>query len=191
VEATEPPTQEEEEEEEEEEVQRHEQAESCCWGSDNCSEPETSDDDDDRPLDLSTDISALVVHEQEVDVQSGTQLDPTAWVPSQLLLSVDLWLHIWSPRALASDSSPGRSVALPRECLRPVAERVVDQPNVLRLLERPRVISARLFDRLAEWLQAPEGKSCGDLWIRCANAKECSGLLGALELVERMYPTIE
>lgn len=183
VEAPEPPTQQEE--------RRHEETESCCWGSESCSEAETSDDDDDRPLDLSTDISALVVHEQEVDVQSGAQLDPTAWVPSQLLLSVDLWLHIWTPRALAADSGPGRSIALPRECLRPVAERVADQPNVLRLVERPRIISTRLVDRLAGWLQAPDGRPCGDLWIRCANERECSGLLGALELVERMYPTIE
>jgi hypothetical protein len=183
VEAPEHPTQEEE--------QRHEQIESCCWGSESCSEAETSDDEDDRPLDLSTDISALVVHEQEVDVQSGAQLDPTAWVPSHLLLSVDLWLHIWTPRALAADSGPGRSIALPRACQRPVAERVADQSNVLRLSERPRIVSTRLFDRLAGWLQAPDGKPCGDVWIRCANARECNGLLGALELVERMYPTIE
>mmetsp|Transcript_35694 Transcript_35694/g.70653 ORF Transcript_35694/g.70653 Transcript_35694/m.70653 type:complete len:543 (+) Transcript_35694:89-1717(+) len=183
AEAPESPTQPEEE--------SHEQAESCCWGSESCNETETSDDDDDRPLDLSTDISALVVHEQEVDVQSGAQLDPTAWVPSQLLLSLDLWLHVWTPRALATDSGPGRSIALPRDCLRPVAERVADQSNILRLLERPRIISTRLFDRLAGWLQAPDGKACGDLWIRCANEKDCNGLLGALELVERMYPTIE
>lgn len=170
----------EEEREEQEQEREQEQEEGYCT---------SEGTEEEEVLDLSMDVSALVIHEQNVEVCRDALAEGSTWDPSHLLLSVDLWLHMWTPADLPHESAPTESLALAQTCLRPVAIRS-DDPRVLRLMPRPQRLPG-LLERLGGRLwAAPESAPCG-LTIRCCDAAACEELLGALELVEKLYPTLE
>jgi len=148
------------------------------------------DEDGDEALGMSTDISALVIHEQKVEACHGAEAEAGAWAPARILMSVDLWLHVWTPADLPRESAPTESLPLARACLRPVAVRLDGDSCVLRLMMRPRAAPGLLERLSALWAQAPS-KVPGELLIRCSDEAACSELLGALELVEKLYPTPE
>lgn len=145
--------------------------------------------DDDALLDMSMDISALVVHAQDVDVRYSMD-QGCAWAPSRLLVSVDLWLHVWGPAASPQEGTPSHSIPLARACLRPVAERHGDEAGVLRLRFRP-AEPAGILTRLSRFVWDSErGVPPTTMFIRCAHDEAAADLLGALELVEKLYPIL-
>lgn len=136
-------------------------------------------------LDMSVDLSALIVHEQQVDIRR-VEGERDVWVPARILMSVDLWLHIWTSD-MPSLSPPLDSIPLARACLRPVAEVTTDNPYVLRFLFRPPAAPSFL-QKVGNLLWRVHMTKPGTLWLRCENTAATGELLSALELVERLYP---
>jgi len=148
-------------------------------------------DDTADVLDMSLDISALVVHEQKVDVRCGSG---EAFVASRILLSVDLWLHIWSPVDMAPESNPTESIQVATSCLRPVVELEKDSDCILELrfrpLSRPEGLVETLGTAAASLIWGPSTQHA-PLWIRCADARAADELMGVLEIVEKLYPLVD
>eukprot|EP00929_Paragymnodinium_shiwhaense_P058184 TRINITY_DN29136_c0_g1_i1.p1 TRINITY_DN29136_c0_g1~~TRINITY_DN29136_c0_g1_i1.p1 ORF type:complete len:546 (-),score=134.55 TRINITY_DN29136_c0_g1_i1:114-1751(-) len=96
---------------------------------DGTSSRDEESDLDDTPRSAS-DTEALIICRHDVELCSG---DDASWTPAHILLSVDLWLHIWTPPQLAkaAPASPSRSIPLARACRRPVATRSREDVNVL------------------------------------------------------------
>ncbi|CAK0869569.1 unnamed protein product [Prorocentrum cordatum] len=105
---------------------------------------EDEGDDDESPTAiLSMEAAPLVMHQLAVDVcyqaaDAAHEDSADEWISSHILVSVDLWLHVWGTTAETVSgpplqSTPSQSIYLPRACAGPVAIGVSNQPRVLHL----------------------------------------------------------
>jgi hypothetical protein len=147
----------------------------------------TDESSDDEALDMNLDLSALVVHEQclELCTSSGEE---EVWVPARLLLSVDLWLHVWTAD-MPAKSVPKMSIPLAQVCLRPVAERSRADLRVVYFAFRPPVAPS-LLTTLSAFLRGERSIVPRELRLRCEDVASSGELLAALELVEKLYPIV-
>lgn len=148
------------------------------------------DNEEEKALDMSYDISALVVHEQDILVRRNDDAEG-AWTPARMLLSVDLWLHLWIPAGLPRDGAPTESLSVARDCLRPVAVVCAEDARTLQFRFRPWVAPG-LLEGIGIFLRrdARRRTPLKDLWLQCADAKVAGEVLAVLELVEKMYPIL-
>mmetsp|Transcript_30115 Transcript_30115/g.76054 ORF Transcript_30115/g.76054 Transcript_30115/m.76054 type:complete len:502 (+) Transcript_30115:181-1686(+) len=169
----------EQEEEEKQEAEEEEEEESS----------EHSDESSDAEgLDMSMDLSALIVHEQHVELCTSSGEECDSWATARLLLSVDLWLHVWTAD-MPSESVPMTSIPLARTCLRPVAERSTTDHRVLYFVFRPPTAPG-LFTSLSTLLRRGQDSVPQELRLRCGDLASSDELLAALELVEKLYPIV-
>lgn len=150
---------------------------------------------------LGTTIDLEPLEELKMTLEAcGEGLAEGDWVPVQALISVDHWLHIWSPIGLSKHSAPTLSVNLTQECGRPVAVRDDPQePQQLRLALRPAPVqvmgfAARLGVLLSFSRGSPDVGGAGnspkvhELRLRCQDPEETEELLTSFETIERLYP---
>mmetsp|Transcript_78057 Transcript_78057/g.135358 ORF Transcript_78057/g.135358 Transcript_78057/m.135358 type:complete len:511 (+) Transcript_78057:88-1620(+) len=150
-------------------------------------ESESGEESEEEVLDISMDVSALVVFEQGCDVRRTSD---ESWASSHLVFSVDLWLHIWTPSDNYRTTTPADSISLTGACLRPVAERCKEDPRVLQLRFRPPAVPTGVVKSIGSMIWGKSGDQQRELWIRCADDEEADELLASLELVEKLYPIV-
>lgn len=109
-------------------------------------------------------------------------------VAAHALLSLDLWLHIWTPAVLFEEGAqPTESVALARECARPAAAYGVEDTCEVRVSFRTEPPPG-MVTRLGGFLRWRPAAVPRKLWLRCVDEAAASELLKVIDLVEKMYP---
>lgn len=146
-----------------------------------------SEDSSTEGLGASLDLSALVVHEQSVEMRHSEE-DGVPWQSARMLLSVDLWLHVWTSEVPANGDATA-SYPLPSACWRPVAEVSSEDSRVLRFHFRT-PSTPSLLEGLARRLRREADPPPRSLCLRCETSNMAKELLQVFELVEKLYPII-
>jgi len=157
---------------------------------DGCQEDNAGKANGVHPDDTVVDLSSLVVHEQAADLlqDSGSF---SGWNQAKIVVSIDLWLHLWVQEGKALNHSPMRSIALAKECMRPVAVQVHEDVKTLQLCFRQAPVQNPGFAARLRGLIWSDAPSTRELRLRCSDEEASRELLGALELVDKLYPLPE